>query len=348
MWLKATDDYLRQPWLAPADSTGRLVYFAGQLYCARFLTDGDIPAGALPQIAADCALGTTKVRRIAGQLIDAGIWQARDGGYFDPRYLEHQPTKAQKLAENAKEADRKRAKRQPSDQEWIGAMSGPDSGDPSTSTSPRSSASEDSPSGDVSPTGYFGSSSDAKIDVGDPDWATELRRRKGEASGDYIERLRQMWDWGTLDPDSNNGDERHFRDQQVRIAYRLVNEMFGTRFQIDAGRLAALCKECRWSWKKLHDSLVRAQNRGNPDPVMGALNVARGWNKTATGQSCPGAEMSDEEWQREYGSSNQIALNLQRRLSGQSCPSRDLTDDELARAYEDCNQIPLSQRKAAA
>jgi len=81
---------------------------AGLCYANHYLTDGFIPAAAVPTLMDFSELdkhafnGIGNVCALAVQkLVDAGIWHNKEGGYYIHDYSDYQPTKAQVEAERA-------------------------------------------------------------------------------------------------------------------------------------------------------------------------------------------------------------------------------------------------------
>jgi hypothetical protein len=74
----------------------------GISYCDSELTDGFIPAGALPSLAGAKAALQTLLRR--------GRWQDVEGGYRVHDYLAHNRSRAQVLAKRASDAQRNRVR----------------------------------------------------------------------------------------------------------------------------------------------------------------------------------------------------------------------------------------------
>lgn len=66
-------------------------------YVARQLLDGHVPSEVATQY------GTTEWIR---KLVDAGLWETTDGGYFMPRYLADNPTREKVLAERKAKSER--------------------------------------------------------------------------------------------------------------------------------------------------------------------------------------------------------------------------------------------------
>jgi len=101
-------------------------------YCDHTLSDGFVPSGAWPALAGWQA----NVKR----LVAAGLWVACDGGYQVHDYTDYNRTRAQVVALQAEDRDRKRAVRaavrpdnppdNPPDSGWIPRAPGPGPGAP--------------------------------------------------------------------------------------------------------------------------------------------------------------------------------------------------------------------------
>jgi hypothetical protein len=78
----------------------------GLAHCQSQLTDGFIADEVLPMIG---IAGTARARRLADELVTAGLFDKVDGGYAVHDYLDFNQSKAQVLAKRAEETQRKRA-----------------------------------------------------------------------------------------------------------------------------------------------------------------------------------------------------------------------------------------------
>lgn len=108
-WLRIDDGLATNPkMLAVSAPASRYLYVVGLTYCARELTDGLIPDGAVGLVVA--AAGSSK--RSPQDLVAAGLWVRVDGGFQVPDYLEFNPSREQVLAERAKGAERQRRSRE--------------------------------------------------------------------------------------------------------------------------------------------------------------------------------------------------------------------------------------------
>lgn len=90
-WLKVDDQFTDHPKVLALGKdrfAGIGLWVIGSCYAARFLTDGYIPATALPS-------GT---RRLAHRLVDVGLWDHAPDGYRIHDYLDYQPNRVDALA----------------------------------------------------------------------------------------------------------------------------------------------------------------------------------------------------------------------------------------------------------
>ena len=111
-WVRLDEEFPHHPKVVGVGPLGIAMQVVGLCYCNKFLTDGFIPSSAIPtfmdftELDEQAFNGHGGVCWIAvGKLVDAGIWNAVDGGYQIHDFADYQPTKAQVQAErNAKVA----------------------------------------------------------------------------------------------------------------------------------------------------------------------------------------------------------------------------------------------------
>lgn len=116
MWVKIDDLMPEHPKLVQAGALAFALDVAGVCYCARHLTDGFVPAGAvhglldLADINAYGASSDDLRKHLVGRLVDVGRWVAEaDGsGWWIHGYLEYNPSGAEVKERRAYERDRKR------------------------------------------------------------------------------------------------------------------------------------------------------------------------------------------------------------------------------------------------
>lgn len=98
MAFSVDDEWENGPMLRRAGVAAFGLYCACGLWIARHLTDGFVPA--------DVAAGYGTREWIA-KLLDAGLWEAVEGGYRDPWYLLRNPSAEKVRARRQADADRK-------------------------------------------------------------------------------------------------------------------------------------------------------------------------------------------------------------------------------------------------
>ena len=90
-WVKIDDAALLHPKLLRAGPEGVALWLAGLCYANAHVTDGEIPAAALPALYPVECWGPRKVRALAEHLVQCGLWHPTDaGGYMIHGYSEYQ------------------------------------------------------------------------------------------------------------------------------------------------------------------------------------------------------------------------------------------------------------------
>jgi hypothetical protein len=82
-WLKIESSVSRNKKFVKAGPAPSWLWVCGLAYCQEGLTDGFIPAEALPY------LGVKNAAHLASHLVKAGLWDVADGGWYVHDYLEH-------------------------------------------------------------------------------------------------------------------------------------------------------------------------------------------------------------------------------------------------------------------
>ncbi len=95
-WVKLDDAFFDNVKVIRAGRDARDLYLAGLCFCARQLTDGFIPEGQVPRLAADASVEGGAA--LAAKLVDVGLWTVADGGYEVHDYLVYNPSREQSLA----------------------------------------------------------------------------------------------------------------------------------------------------------------------------------------------------------------------------------------------------------
>ncbi|MDP8923255.1 MAG: hypothetical protein M3O34_10330 [Chloroflexota bacterium] len=315
-WVKLSDDHYNSPQLAQVSTEAKLVHTIGKTHCARFLTDGAIARAALRTIASQAGIGTRAVNRCAGELVAVGLWVEEGDGYFDPAYLTENPTgekvlaereetrrrvadwrkkqrekaakTAGKVAENPPENGRSNSvthqPRERPDQESDSAPTGQESDRcnaspyPSPYPYPEYSPTGDRPTGSPRDGAGIEQDEDGTSDrQGHPAASgqnrTNLAKRPGESQADYVKRLRD-----TYSRDTENGADG------VRVLGALVNELFGSSYRIDFGKLAGYLKKCGKSFDKASRILLETAQKGpDADPLDYALKAINAQERRETG-----------------------------------------------------------------
>lgn len=133
-WVKIDDHFDEHPKHAQAGPLGWALWLAGLAYCNRNLTDGFIPwnvarglvnwefvgspdsTGQRPMWTVGVTSGhaghDVDCQMVLDLLIDAGLWEEREGGYYVHDYPDYQPTKREILRQRKQIAQRVSAFRQ--------------------------------------------------------------------------------------------------------------------------------------------------------------------------------------------------------------------------------------------
>lgn len=124
-WVKLSDDFMHHPKVLQVGPNGIALYVAGLCYCNRYLTDGKIPAAAIPTLVdftsaisdADGpdASGVDLAEGVAQSLVDAGLWHRLTRAYRVHDFDQYQPSRAKVLAERERERAKKSRQRSPGD-----------------------------------------------------------------------------------------------------------------------------------------------------------------------------------------------------------------------------------------
>jgi len=105
-WIKLDDGFPEHRKALQAGDDGCWMFVAGLCYCGRNLTDGFIPDAQVARLT-----GLRNPMKSAQRLVDAGLWDATDGGFHIHDYAEYQPTKEQVRNRRDATADRVRKHR---------------------------------------------------------------------------------------------------------------------------------------------------------------------------------------------------------------------------------------------
>src|SRR5262249_46251297 len=80
MWSKVRDDFRDDPRVIEAGTGAAFLYIVGLTYCARHLTDGRIPAKAVPTLWDFSDIGENALD-LAARLVDLGFWAKTVEGF---------------------------------------------------------------------------------------------------------------------------------------------------------------------------------------------------------------------------------------------------------------------------
>jgi hypothetical protein len=103
-WVKLPQEYADRDELLTAGRDAAWLHTAALVYCAKHLTDGHVPRGAIYGLA----MGPD-AQELADRLVDVGLWYPTDTGYYVPDYLTWNPSRAQKGELSAARASNGRA-----------------------------------------------------------------------------------------------------------------------------------------------------------------------------------------------------------------------------------------------
>jgi hypothetical protein len=87
-------DYFANPKTLAAGRDGRDLHLASITWCARYLTDGHIPADAVTHIAHDAGLAQRAVKRAVERAVEAGLWRVCEAGYELKDFVEMNGSRA--------------------------------------------------------------------------------------------------------------------------------------------------------------------------------------------------------------------------------------------------------------
>lgn len=90
-WIRVESSVSRNKKFVKAGPAPSWLWLCGLAYCQEGLTDGFIPAEALPY------LGVKNARQLAAHLVSAGLWEVAEGGWRVHDYLQHNKSAAEIL-----------------------------------------------------------------------------------------------------------------------------------------------------------------------------------------------------------------------------------------------------------
>lgn len=130
-WVKLDDGFFTNLKAVAAGLDGRALYIAGLCFCASGLTDGFIPADAVPVVAASAGVKAKLVAR----LVELGLWREVTGGYLVHDYLLYNPSREKVESDRKASTERQRRARSNGVTDGV-TSSAPSSSRPDVLTSP--------------------------------------------------------------------------------------------------------------------------------------------------------------------------------------------------------------------
>jgi hypothetical protein len=97
-WVKLDDGFADHPKIEALSGDSYRAFIGGLCYCARFLTDGHIPATRIKKLGG---------RKVLSELDRAGLWEPNGDGVNVHDYLIYQESRAAVLERRRKDAERK-------------------------------------------------------------------------------------------------------------------------------------------------------------------------------------------------------------------------------------------------
>lgn len=85
-WLRTSDDCMDSLEAHLAGEDAMNLWWRARLFCARALTDGNVPRNALRTLT-----GKEKPEALAALLVKHGFWEVTEDGWLDPGYLDDNP-----------------------------------------------------------------------------------------------------------------------------------------------------------------------------------------------------------------------------------------------------------------
>jgi|GEM_PF-1853732 len=109
-WVKLDDGFFSSPAALSIGKDAKILHVAGLCYCGGNLTDGAIPAGALPILGAQTGVSAT--RKATAELVTADLWRKTEGGFEIVDYLEANSSAADVQAKRHAAKERMKQSRQ--------------------------------------------------------------------------------------------------------------------------------------------------------------------------------------------------------------------------------------------
>lgn len=99
MWVKIDDGFYDHPKVVAAGGLGTALFVCALSYSARHLTDGFIPAAQVRRL-----VDVEDPGEVAARLVEVGLWEEGEGGYWIHDYLDYNPSAAEVGERRAKRA----------------------------------------------------------------------------------------------------------------------------------------------------------------------------------------------------------------------------------------------------
>ncbi|KKL71602.1 hypothetical protein LCGC14_2093250 [marine sediment metagenome] len=88
-WVRLDDGFSDHPKVLVLPSDAIVLHLAGLCYCARQETDGAIPNHVLTILS---RFSSTRTKKLAGELVQARVWEENGTGYIIHDYLDYNPS----------------------------------------------------------------------------------------------------------------------------------------------------------------------------------------------------------------------------------------------------------------
>lgn len=92
-WIKLDDQWMDHPKMIAAGRDARDMWLASLTWCAKHLTDGYFHKNLLHSLASTAGVDVANCQEFASILLDVGLWDATENGYYVHDYLEYNPSK---------------------------------------------------------------------------------------------------------------------------------------------------------------------------------------------------------------------------------------------------------------
>jgi hypothetical protein len=100
-WAKLDDQFPDHPKIEAAGPAAAWLFVASICYSGRYLTDGFIPAGRVARLTA-----LPNPEACAARLVEAGLWEPVENGYYIHDFLEYNPSREMVLRRTQTEGNR--------------------------------------------------------------------------------------------------------------------------------------------------------------------------------------------------------------------------------------------------